>query len=136
MHRQALEGYKKVLGPEHSDTLTSINNLGSALERQNKYEEAEAMHQRALEGREKMLGPEHPHTLASISNLGTVLERQGKYEKAEELVVQVIAWGRASGHTYQYEQSRIYVQGWKSASGCGKKSLALSIHIQHYRLKL
>jgi Tetratricopeptide repeat len=30
------------------------------LERQGKYEEAEAMHRQALRGYEKVLGPEHP----------------------------------------------------------------------------
>jgi len=37
----------------------SINNLGSVLASQGKYEEAEAMHQRALQVREKVVGPEH-----------------------------------------------------------------------------
>jgi Tfp pilus assembly protein PilF len=49
MHRRALEGREKVLGPEHPETITSVNNLGSMLERQSKYEEAEAMHRRELE---------------------------------------------------------------------------------------
>ncbi|KAF1949112.1 hypothetical protein CC80DRAFT_555727, partial [Byssothecium circinans] len=51
----------------HPGTLTSVSQLGSVLERQGKYEEAEAMHQRALEGREKVLGREHPDTLTSVS---------------------------------------------------------------------
>jgi hypothetical protein len=39
------------------------NSLGSVLERQGKYEEAEAMHRQALRGYEKVLGPEHPDAL-------------------------------------------------------------------------
>lgn len=42
MHRQALRRYK-ILWPEYPNTLTSVNNVGSVLERQNKYKEAEAM---------------------------------------------------------------------------------------------
>ena len=53
------------------------------LERQGKYDKAEAMHRRALEGREKALRFKHPNTLTSVSNLRLVLERQGKYNKAE-----------------------------------------------------
>ena len=83
--RTAVVGREEVLGVEHPDTLTSVSNLGSVLERQGKYEEAEAMHQRALEGREKVLGVEHPDTLTSVSNLGSVLESQGKYEEAEAM---------------------------------------------------
>src|SRR5437764_1434350 len=85
MHRRALEGYEKVLGPEHPDTLTSVSKLGSVLESQGKYEKAEVIHRRALEGYEKVLGPEHPHTLASVNNLGWMLESQGKYEEAEAM---------------------------------------------------
>ena len=55
---RALAGYETVLGPEHPDTLTSVSNLGWALERQGKYEEAEAMHRRALKGSEKIPGRE------------------------------------------------------------------------------
>ncbi|CRL27391.1 NB-ARC [Penicillium camemberti] len=83
MNRRALQEREKVLGPEHLHTLTSVSNLGLALDSEGKYEDAEAMHRRALEGYEKVLGPEHPHTLTSVSNLGLVLSRQGKYEEAE-----------------------------------------------------
>jgi hypothetical protein len=40
MSADYLEQRKKVLGPEHPDTMTSMNNLGSALGSQGKYEEA------------------------------------------------------------------------------------------------
>ncbi|KAI9764624.1 MAG: hypothetical protein M1839_005799 [Geoglossum umbratile] len=82
MDRSALDAREATLGGEHPDTLTSVSNLGLALESQGKCEEAEAMHRRALEGYEKVLGPEHPSTLTSANNLGSVLERQGKYEEA------------------------------------------------------
>jgi hypothetical protein len=64
-----LEGCEKVLGPKHPNTLTNISNLGSVLNRQGRYKEAETMHQQALEGYEKVLGPEHPSTLTSVNNL-------------------------------------------------------------------
>jgi hypothetical protein len=44
MHQQALEGKMKVLRQEHPDTLTSVNNLRLVLERQGRYNKAEAMH--------------------------------------------------------------------------------------------
>jgi tetratricopeptide (TPR) repeat protein len=84
-HRQAWSLRKGLLGQEHPNTLTSMNNLGSVLEGQGKYEEAEAMYQQALEGSKKVLGQEHPDTLASLNNLGLVLGRQGKYEEAEAI---------------------------------------------------
>ena len=39
---------EKMLGKEHPDTLTSMNNLASVLDRQGKYEEAEKMHRQEL----------------------------------------------------------------------------------------
>jgi len=44
MHRRALEGKEKVLGPEYPDTLSSCSYLGLVLWKQGKYKEADAMH--------------------------------------------------------------------------------------------
>ena len=85
MNREALEGYKKAWGVEHSDTLASMANLASVLRNRGKYEEAEAMSRRALDGSEKVLGKEHPDTLTSVSNLALLLKVQGKYEDAEAM---------------------------------------------------
>jgi hypothetical protein len=62
-----------VLGLEHPETLTSMNNLAGVLDRQGKYKEAEAMHRQTLAISEKMLRPEHPFRLTSISNLALVV---------------------------------------------------------------
>ncbi|KAK3690270.1 Tetratricopeptide repeat-domain-containing protein [Podospora appendiculata] len=78
-------GSEKVLGLEHPDTLTSMNNLAFVWKDQGKFEEAEQMNRRALGGREKVLGLEHPDTLTSVSNLASVLQDQGKYEEAEQM---------------------------------------------------
>ncbi len=43
-----IKAREKVLGPEHPDTLAIVSSLGLVLERQGKYDEADAMHQRAL----------------------------------------------------------------------------------------
>ncbi|OJJ84728.1 uncharacterized protein ASPGLDRAFT_170633 [Aspergillus glaucus CBS 516.65] len=43
MHQRALGGREKALGPEHPSTLVSAINLGRVLERQGRYEAAEAV---------------------------------------------------------------------------------------------
>jgi hypothetical protein len=63
-----------MLGLEHPDTLTSINNLAGVLNRQGKYKEAKAMHRQTQAISKKMLGPKHPLRLTSISNLALVLD--------------------------------------------------------------
>ncbi|CUS08030.1 unnamed protein product, partial [Tuber aestivum] len=77
MNRRALEGREKVLGPDHPNTLSSLNNLAIVLQYQRKFIESETMHRRALEGRKKVLGLDHPDTLNSLKNLAIVLESQG-----------------------------------------------------------
>ena len=88
--KEAQTTYQKLLGKEHPDTLTSMNNLASVLGNQGKYEDAEEMHRQVLKLREKVLGKEHPDTLKSMSNLAWVLDNQGKYEDAEEKHRQVL----------------------------------------------
>ncbi|CUS09276.1 unnamed protein product [Tuber aestivum] len=85
MHRRVLEGREKILGPDHPNTLTSVNNLAIVLKSQGKYDESEAMNRRALEGCEKILGPDHPDTLISIINFASVLQSQGKYKESETM---------------------------------------------------
>jgi tetratricopeptide (TPR) repeat protein len=82
MHRQVLTLRTKVLGAEHPDTLTSMNNLALVLDSQGNYDEAVAMHRQAFGGYQKVLGAEHPDTLASINNLAHALDRQGNYDEA------------------------------------------------------
>ena len=44
----AQEVREKVLGPEHSDTLTTVSNLAFVLDSQGKYDESESLNRRAL----------------------------------------------------------------------------------------
>jgi hypothetical protein len=50
-----------VLGPDHSDTATSLNNLARLLQEQGELAAARPLLERALAIREKVLGPEHPN---------------------------------------------------------------------------
>ena len=55
LYRRALEGSERTLGPDHSDTLNSVNNLGSLLQDRGQLDEAESLYRRALEGSERTL---------------------------------------------------------------------------------
>ncbi|CAN0249525.1 unnamed protein product, partial [Ectocarpus sp. 13 AM-2016] len=59
---------EKVLGPEHSDVATSLNNRAGLLESQGKYDEADALYLRAIEIGEKTLGPDHPDLATRLNN--------------------------------------------------------------------
>jgi hypothetical protein len=64
-----MEIIKRVLGLEHPDTLTSINNLALTYSRQGRWQEAEELEVQVMETRKKVLGLEHPDTLKSMNNL-------------------------------------------------------------------
>ncbi|KAL1616049.1 hypothetical protein SLS56_011586 [Neofusicoccum ribis] len=76
MYQQALDGYEKALGPDHTSTLDTVNNLGNLYSAQGKLKEAEEMYQRALDGSEKALGPDHTSTLDTVNNLGSLYKNQ------------------------------------------------------------
>ena len=63
LFKRALEVNERVLGPEHPDTLTSVNNLAALYLVQGRYGEAEPLYKRVIEASERVLGKEHPHTL-------------------------------------------------------------------------
>jgi tetratricopeptide (TPR) repeat protein len=67
--QRALAIRDKALGPEHSDTATSLNNLAGLYRLTGDYAKAEPLLRRALAICEKTLGPEHPLTAGSVSNL-------------------------------------------------------------------
>ncbi len=74
-----------VPGCYHSDTLTSVHNLGMLLNGQGKVNLAEHFVCRALEGYERTLGRDHIATLTVANNLGMLLRDQGKLDLAESV---------------------------------------------------
>ena len=55
MYLEALPGFEKAWGAEHTSTLKTVTNLGCLYVKQGKMAEAEAMYLRALQGLEKAL---------------------------------------------------------------------------------
>ena len=90
MHRRELEGSKKVFGPEHPDTLTSMANLASTYSNQGRWKEAEELGVQVIETRKRVLRAEHLDTLTSMNNLALIYSSQGRWKEAEELEVQVM----------------------------------------------
>jgi len=82
---RALAARERVLGPEHADTLTSVDSLAQLLESKGDYGGAEPLFRRALVASDLVLGPRHPSTLVSVNNLAELLHRKGDYAGAEPL---------------------------------------------------
>jgi tetratricopeptide (TPR) repeat protein len=77
LSERALAIREKVLGPDHPDTASSLNNLGYLLQAQGDLAGALPYFERALAIREKALGLDHPDTARSLNNLGALLDSQG-----------------------------------------------------------
>ena len=82
---RALENQKRMLGPEHPDTLRSMGTLARVVGNEGHYAEAEKLQRETLEIRRRVLGPEHPDTLASMNSLAGILLYEGVDGEAEKL---------------------------------------------------
>jgi CHAT domain-containing protein/Tfp pilus assembly protein PilF len=88
---QALAIRKKVLGDNHPDTATSLNNLAELYRVQGRYSEAEPLYKQALAIIKQQLGDNHPSTATSLNNLAFLYQSQGRYSEAEPLYKQALA---------------------------------------------
>jgi tetratricopeptide (TPR) repeat protein len=91
LNKKAVKTRTKMLGEEHSDTLTSMANLAWTYWRQGRYKEAEELLVRVVIIRKRVLGEEHPDRLMSMANLASIYWHQGRWKKAEELLTGVVA---------------------------------------------
>ena len=69
---RAVDLRRRVLGPDHPDTLTSMNDLADAYRVQSAYKQAEPLFIKVLETRRRVLGEENPATLSSMNELANL----------------------------------------------------------------
>jgi CHAT domain-containing protein len=91
LYERALPTLDKLLGPQHPDTATSINNLAMLYDSIQDNDRALPLHERALAIREKILGSEHPLTSVSINNLACFYCHMGNYTEALPLFERALA---------------------------------------------
>ncbi len=80
---QSLDIQQHILGPDHPDTLKTLNSLSAVFIRIGKYADAEKVLLDAIERQKRVLGAEHPDTIISMHNLGVVYYYQGKHSESE-----------------------------------------------------
>ncbi|MBF0325545.1 MAG: tetratricopeptide repeat protein [Alphaproteobacteria bacterium] len=88
---RAVTARRNLLGPDHPDTLTSMNNLADTLYAQGDLDSAREMEEQVLAARRRILAPDHPDILASMNNLAGTRSAQGDLTGARELQEQVLA---------------------------------------------
>jgi eukaryotic-like serine/threonine-protein kinase len=82
---------KSRLGPDHPDTLTSMNQLGIGYQAAQKLDKALPLHEETLALRKSRLGPDHPDTLQSMGNLAVGYWQAEKLEKALPLLEETVS---------------------------------------------
>jgi serine/threonine protein kinase/tetratricopeptide (TPR) repeat protein len=87
---RAVELRRRVLGPDHSDTLTSMSDLADAYRMQSVYAQAEPILIKVVDMRRKVLGETHADTLTSMNELAIVYLDEHKSAQAEQLLVKAL----------------------------------------------
>ncbi|NET67072.1 MAG: tetratricopeptide repeat protein [Moorea sp. SIO1G6] len=88
--QDALRIRKQLLGEEHPDIATSLNDLGLLYDAMGRYEQAEPLLNQALEMRRRLLGKEHPSVALSLNNLAELYYSMARYSEAEPLYTQAL----------------------------------------------
>jgi tetratricopeptide (TPR) repeat protein len=89
--RRALHVLEVMLGPEHPDVASGLNNLAMLLQDINRLAEAEPLIRQALAISEKALGPDHPTVAARLNNLAWLLRDRDRLDDAEPLMRRALA---------------------------------------------
>jgi tetratricopeptide (TPR) repeat protein len=91
LFERALAICEQVLGPDHPQTATSLNNLAVLLDSTGNYAGARPLYERALAIKEQMLGPDDPSIALSLNNLAYLLYTMGDYAGARPLYKRALA---------------------------------------------
>jgi len=83
INERAMEGYNRVLGPEHPYAMTALSNHAIILGNMGEYEESERISRELLAIRLRVFGEEHTDTVVSKNSIANMLTSQERYEEAE-----------------------------------------------------
>jgi serine/threonine protein kinase/tetratricopeptide (TPR) repeat protein len=79
------------LGPDHPDTLASMNNLALAYQAAHQFDKALPLFEEVLAKSKEKLGPDHVSTLSSMNNLALAHQATRQYAEALPLFEQALA---------------------------------------------
>ena len=126
---RALGIVEKVLGPDHHNVATVLDNLAGLSKATGDYAQAEPLLQRALGIREKGLGPAHPDVAISLDNLAALFTAKSDITKAiaykaraDKVSERNIALNLATGSE---RQKLLYL-----ATLSGKTNGTISLHVE------
>jgi non-specific serine/threonine protein kinase/serine/threonine-protein kinase len=81
---------REILGPDHTDTISSVTGLAILYENQGRWDDAETLLLEAVDAYRRVLGPGDPETLRTLHNLAFLYTDQGRYDEAETLYLECL----------------------------------------------
>jgi non-specific serine/threonine protein kinase/serine/threonine-protein kinase len=84
--RQAVATDRRLLGDDHSETLSAMTQLANLLWYENRTTGAELLYREVADRRRRVLGAEHVDTLRSNDDLASVYVVEKRFDEAERLV--------------------------------------------------
>lgn len=78
-------------GPDSIETLSAVNNLGTALTRAARWPESEAMFRRVADGFARIGAADDRQRLTALSNLAAIVNNLGRFEESEQIQREALA---------------------------------------------
>ncbi|HEY7326757.1 MAG TPA: serine/threonine-protein kinase [Gemmataceae bacterium] len=123
------------LGPDHPDTLKSVNNLAAGYLAAGQLDRALPLYKETLRLITAKLGPDHPDTLISMDNLADGYRSAGKLDLAVPLMEETLKLMKAklgSDHSDTLTSMNNLAEGYRSA---GKLDLAVPLLEETLKLR-
>jgi serine/threonine protein kinase len=95
LYTKARDTFAAKLGPDHPDTLRSMNNLANSFRAEGQNDQAMKLHEETLALRKAKLGRDHPDTLISMNNLANSYGDAGQNDRALALHEETLALRKA-----------------------------------------
>jgi tetratricopeptide (TPR) repeat protein len=86
----AVDIRRRVLGPDHPDTLDSMSQLSQVLYFEGRYPETEKLQRETLAAQQRVLGNSDARTELSMSQLAATLDEEGRYTEGERLEREIL----------------------------------------------
>jgi tetratricopeptide (TPR) repeat protein len=90
VYSDVIAAQRRVLGPEHPQTLRAMTMLAVTMAKQGRYSDADQLQNQVIEIKTRVLGPTHTSTLQSMEMEALGLSREGRYADSEKMFRDVI----------------------------------------------
>ena len=130
--KDSLEIKKVKLGPDHPDTLMTMNNLAGCYMQSGNLDQALPLMKETLELLKAKVGADHPNTIRTMNNLASIYMRKRQFDQAVPLFEQAVKVLRDKAGPEHPTTVAIQNNLLKAYEEWGKPSPALTIRQQNF----